>query len=221
MRERKDFMRPSGKRNSNLIIIATEGEITEKAYFEGLLSMDGFPTTSVHVEVLNSVRGESSPNHVITRLDGFKKEYKLSEDDQLWFVLDKDRWPNKNLAEVARLSAQKGFNMALSNPCFELWLLLHWIEPSNCEYKYLSKLWNNPKVTSSRNFLDNELRIVAGGYRKNKPDFRKYYRQVWKAMEGGFWLDADSSGRWPDYLASRVFLLLLHVLNGVSEEVKR
>jgi len=73
MRERKAFTRPSGKRSARLVIIATEGAKTEKTYFEGLVSPDGYPNSGVHVEVLSTKDGKSSPQQVSKRLNAFKR----------------------------------------------------------------------------------------------------------------------------------------------------
>ena len=55
------------------MIIATEGAVTEKAYFEGLVSADGYPNSQVHVEVLATEAGQSAPKQVIERLSNARK----------------------------------------------------------------------------------------------------------------------------------------------------
>ena len=66
---------------------------------------------------------------MIARLDGFKAEYATEEDDQFWLCIDKDHWAEPghiaNLRVVLQHCKQKGYRVAISNPCFELWLLLH------------------------------------------------------------------------------------------------
>ena len=47
---KRDFTRTSGNRDVRLVVIATEGEITEPKYFEGLCTAHRRP--SVHVEEL-------------------------------------------------------------------------------------------------------------------------------------------------------------------------
>ena len=55
----------------------------------------------------------------------FKKEFQLAGDDELWLMVDVDHWGNKHLAEVADQAGHNQFNLAVSNPCFEVWLFLH------------------------------------------------------------------------------------------------
>lgn len=43
--------------------------------------------------------------------------------DSYWCVLDVDEHPD--LAEARRLAQQNGINLAVSNPCIELWFVLH------------------------------------------------------------------------------------------------
>jgi hypothetical protein len=43
--------------------------------------------------------------------------------DEIWCVFDVDQHPN--LAQAIHEARQSDVNVALSNPCFELWLVLH------------------------------------------------------------------------------------------------
>ena len=48
------------------------------------------------------------------------------EEDECWCVFDVE-WPKNHphLFEAKRLAYAKGVSLAISNPCFELWLILH------------------------------------------------------------------------------------------------
>ena len=48
------------------------------------------------------------------------------EVDEVWCLFDVE-WPKNhpNLDEAVRLAERKDINLAISNPCFELWLALH------------------------------------------------------------------------------------------------
>lgn len=43
--------------------------------------------------------------------------------DQIWCVFDRDEHPN--VAQAADLARRNGIGLAISNPCLELWFLLH------------------------------------------------------------------------------------------------
>ncbi len=51
---------------------------------------------------------------------------KIKNSDEAWLVIDKDQWPEQQLAELHTWSQEKkNYGFALSNPKFEYWLLLH------------------------------------------------------------------------------------------------
>ncbi len=51
---------------------------------------------------------------------------KDSEVDECWCVFDVEAaQPHPNLEPAVRLAEQNGIRLAISNPCFELWLILH------------------------------------------------------------------------------------------------
>ena len=89
---RRSFTRPSGFRDSRLIVIASEGSNTEPAYFEAVRDHLLARASRVHVEVLRREAGPSAPEYVIGQLDDFRKNWKFSGDDELWAVIDYDRW---------------------------------------------------------------------------------------------------------------------------------
>ena len=52
-----------------------------------------------------------------------KKRHGVSEYDEAWCVFDMDSHPH--VARAIFEARQSGINVAVSNPCFELWLVLH------------------------------------------------------------------------------------------------
>ena len=59
------------------------------------------------------------------RRDSFEESDRDSfeESDEVWAVFDRDAHPN--FSEAVTLCEQKGVKVARSDPCFELWLILH------------------------------------------------------------------------------------------------
>lgn len=131
--------RKGAVRDARIIAIAVEGEETgeEFRYFSRLREL----LVNDHrfiVELLPTPADthESSPDAVIRRLDAYASVNALKpEIDALWLVFDIDAWPEAMLGSVAQLALQKRYRLAISNPCFELWLLLHLetldLEPSS------------------------------------------------------------------------------------------
>jgi hypothetical protein len=54
-----------------------------------------------------------------------KAERKNQPYDEIWLVFDRDKVPLSTLQQVLKEAQAEGFNVAFSNPKFELWLLLH------------------------------------------------------------------------------------------------
>jgi hypothetical protein len=198
-REPRDFTRKSGFRDANLVIIACEGAVTEPQYFNGLKARIHAP--KVHVEVLiRPDPGQSSPAAALAMLDAFKKEYRVRDGDRLWLVIDRDKWPNKMLAEVARGTEQKGNFLAVSNPCFELWLLLHFEDVPNSTAKRQADLLRNEEQ-----LLKAEIR------RRLQPhvDYVDHFLpHTQTAISRANMLDTHPKARWPNRLGTRVHRLV-------------
>lgn len=119
-------------RDPRIITIALEGEQTgeEFEYFDRLRAR----LLSTHrfiVELLPtpSKTHHSAPRAVLARLDEYVRTHGLkAELDLLWLVFDIDTWREAMLSDVARQAAQKSYRLGISNPCFELWLLLHYAD---------------------------------------------------------------------------------------------
>ncbi|MBT3291658.1 MAG: RloB domain-containing protein [Victivallales bacterium] len=118
--KRRTFRRPTGvRRYRKLFIIAAEGAKTEPQYFTALGSQQAT------IRPLKG-RNKSSPQHVLKRMEEYLKGESLRKSDEAWLVVDKDQWTDDQLGELHRW-AQKADNygLALSNPSFEYWVLLH------------------------------------------------------------------------------------------------
>lgn len=183
-RKRKEFQRKSGFRDARLFVIATEGQRTESKYFSDLNAEEYFPNNNVKVEIIPSENGLSAPRHVLGRLDDFKKKYRIKEDDELWMVVDRDfkSWTVKELSESRQLCAQKGYSLALSNPCFELWLLLHVVDIDALSAKEKEKLRRN-KRSGKRTHCEYALKDKLGEYNKSHPDFSAILPHVQQAIK--------------------------------------
>jgi hypothetical protein len=202
---------PDHVRDSSLIVIATEGKKTEKVYFEYLSSR--FKNSRVNVRVLTNVDNHSSPEQVMGVMDNFLKEIQLEENDQCWLVIDRDRWETETLSRVASLCSQKNISLAISNPSFEFWLLLHVknLDEYSNEEKDLILL--NRKVSTTRTWLERELVNILGSYNKSSPNCDHFFPGIDKAIHQAESLDINPEHRWPNGLGSRVFRLVQIILS--------
>ena len=209
-RKFKPRTRKTSLRDASLIIVATEGEKTEKLYLDAL--HEAYRNLKVHVEVLERKATASSPHHVLENMNEFKKQYSLEADDQLWLVVDVDAWTEQMLGEVASQCKQKKYHLAVSNPCFELWLLLHRKALDEYSPDEIEELWQNKKINKNRSRLEAELFTLCGRYDKADYDVSDYIPFVERALERAKALDTNPEHRWPQKIGTRVYLLVQKII---------
>ncbi|SCZ84374.1 RloB family protein [Nitrosomonas mobilis] len=109
------------------VLIVCEGEKTEPRYFQDLRNHYGLNTANIEV------CGEcgSDPNSVLQFATQRYREEKDAGDafDQVFCVFDKDIHANYDeaLNAIAKAQPRNTFVVMNSVPCFEYWLLLHFI----------------------------------------------------------------------------------------------
>ena len=215
-RIRKPFERPEGKKEARLIIIAAEGRMTERIYFEALA--DQFQSTGVHVEIIDRQTDSSAPEKVLEALESFNRTYDLDEDDELWMVIDRDykSWNEQQLSDVARLCHQKpGYHLGLSNPAFEIWLLIHLKDIEEYSEEDQAVFLENRKVSQRKTALKKELSdILPGGFNESNYEASYLIKYVETALERGRKMDKNPEARWPNYLGTRVYLLAEKIIKG-------
>lgn len=211
MRERREAFR-----DARLIVIASEGKDTERIYFKALAKEYTNPRVHVHIlERSVDEQNNSSPEHVLKQLNDYKSQYELEADDELWLVVDKDRWTEAMLSRVATECLQEvAMHMALSNPCFELWLLLH-IEDAVSLTPEEQMLWmeNRRKSKNTDPYLKVRLRQKIGSYHESSYDTLDLIAHVEDAIERARTLDKNPADRWPQTLGTRVYLLAESIMN--------
>ena len=187
-------------RDARIFVVATEGGETEPQYFRGLQERGIISRNRVKIEIVETTEGASAPRRVIERLNLFAQDYLLTHDDELWLVIDIDRWPERQLSEVAQEAVQRGYHLAVSNPCFELWLLLHASDPE-------SNGMNCAACAAA-------LRRILGSYDKASLQIDAFARDgLTVAIERARNLDTDPNDRWPQAMGTRVHRLVERLLS--------
>lgn len=178
-----------------LISIASEGK-TEEQYFDGIHDSDFSEVIKVErLEKKVETDTKSHPNHVIDLLDE-RKEYWQEhgiESNELWMVVDRDSQnvSDYQLNQIIEKCKNEGYNLALSNPTFEFWLLLH---ISDIETYNNQTLLTNPKprAKSKKRFIEKELSNLLGGYDKNKIQFERFESGIKDAISRAKKLPIDN-----------------------------
>ncbi|MBI5479497.1 MAG: RloB domain-containing protein [Deltaproteobacteria bacterium] len=123
--DRRRLLEPEQHRDAALFFVATEGAKDEPAYFRGLKDRRVISRSRVRVVVIPSEDGKSAPKHVLDNLEREVYACTRAPQDQHWLVFDRDRWPDAQLHEAVERARGRHYDVAVSNPGFELWLLLH------------------------------------------------------------------------------------------------
>lgn len=180
------------KKPRRLCVIGTEDSKTGAwLYFENFRHKL-HETYSFALEIIPTVDGKSSPNHVLGNIipHGFRKD-----TDSCWIACDLDRWPSEMLSDVAAVCAQKNIGCIFSNPCSEFWILLH--QP------VFAETFNNSKECKAAG----EAFIKANGYDVilSNENIRHAIRQA-KALDSANW-------RWPEVHGSHAYKLVEYLLS--------
>ena len=142
---RERFRKPRKK-----VVIVCEGEKTEINYFNGLKTRDS------GVDII-PVPGGTHPKHIVKYAEermNSKWSIDFEEGDCIWCAFDVDENTNQDIKDAHEHAKTKNIQIALSNPCFEIWFLLH--------YKQIFS-------QISRQDVVKELKKFISDYIKNQP----------------------------------------------------
>lgn len=131
-------------------LIFTEGTKTEPNYF---YSFPLYPSSKI--EVVGTGRNTVSlVEEAVRRSEELKK--KGEDFSQKWVVFDKDSFSSSDYDNAIAKAHQRGFKVAQSNECFELWFLLHYIDLDSALTRqgYFEKLSENLGVPYEKNCLN-------------------------------------------------------------------
>jgi hypothetical protein len=110
----------------DMVLIVCEGEKTEPNYFRALI--DDMQLNTANIVVANNSAGSSPCTIVDFAIEEYKKD---KEYDRVYCVFDKDRHATYDnaLDKIRRARLGKGHSILAitSVPCFEFWLLLHFV----------------------------------------------------------------------------------------------
>ncbi|MDE0135726.1 MAG: RloB family protein [Acidimicrobiaceae bacterium] len=112
-------------------LVYCEGLRTETDYLEALKEVPEIrDRASVEVHIDYEKSGQPPMKLVEAAVDGPGAEDEDDEIDEVWCVFDVE-WPTNHpkLDEALDLAQSRGIRTAISNPCFEYWLVLHFDQP--------------------------------------------------------------------------------------------
>lgn len=182
--------RPPTRVRRKLFLVASEGDVTEELYFKALNS-----DVTVDIKPIPS-KNRSSPKGVLANLH--KERRSLEKGDERWIVVDLDSWSDEELKDVFDLCKVQGIGMAVSNPQFELWLLLHFE--------------NGNGANTKKKCLDRLNKYIPGFSKKKNKIPRRMMELVPNAIKHAKQKDSPPTRDWPRTAGSTVYRLVENIL---------
>jgi hypothetical protein len=164
------------------VAIVCEGQKTEDIYFSGIRREFRLATARLRIVSLGA-----DPLWVVQQAESLRQEY-----DHAWAVFDVEApgahaIPHARLNQAVERAERVGVRCAISNPCFELWLLLH--------FHPQTAFVNNEAVRA-------KIRRCGCGYDAKGFDFAKVWPHHQNAIQNATRLDARQRSNGAD-LADR------------------
>lgn len=129
-RKNDTLKRPSDKRSyRDVCWVSAEGQ-TEKDYF----SMNAFKGASMAIKFPKNIHPDRrSPSQVLKRFKKVMRTESFRAGDEAWIVVDVDTWGSSEFAELLSWAGEDlRHHLAISNPKFELFLVLHFERGNGC-----------------------------------------------------------------------------------------
>jgi hypothetical protein len=190
-----------GSRSSRRIFVATEGFISEKKYLKALGDLVKTNVELILISRTSADTGLSAPEYVLQTVLEKKNSIAFRADDTFWMLIDKDEW---DITDIEELCETNEINLIISNPCFEIWILFHYIQKDRA--KKLAPLENC-------NSIAEEIREFDTHFSKNRPVIPRTFNGLRKAIDIAKSLDLGSESIYPNNPGSRVYKLLENILD--------
>lgn len=152
--QRKDRRKSAIKQELDRVIIACEGTVTEKQYFQSIFDELVKNNNIAKTSLVIAKHSHTDPKGVLDDLE--KALEKDNEFEHKWIVIDRDEVkPNggghdiENFNGAISSAEANGINVAYSNPSFEIWYLLHF------EYRNTA-LTRDEVITELKKYVDYE-----------------------------------------------------------------
>lgn len=199
LREVEEFERATRDRpEMTTILIVGEGQETEPNYFHGL---KGEEAVLARFRVTVKKGHGRSAEDIVNEAINYKKgaEHRGPGFDEVWCVLDVEGMNKRDsLGRAVALAEDYDIRLCLSNPCFEIWLLSHFVK-STRSYNdcaevilHLSKYWRDH---CGNDYQKNDDRIYQGvsGLTSTAIENAQWVRETHRANNKKSVAEANSS----------------------------
>jgi len=209
-RSSASYKRANERSTDKFYLIVTEGTKTEPAYFEALKKRIRL---TADIEVVASE--SSDPLNLVKYTEALvKRQKKLArksvtavEYDEVWVVFDTEApHSGRDWRNAVNAADSKKFKVALSNPSFDLWFLLH-----HCY---------TTKQLIDCDAVIKEIKDATGSYNKSKVDNESYLNQTATAVENALKLRKYNEQSGADNPMTNVDLLVTELNNATRHHFR-
>ena len=149
LRRRRAFRLPRPR-----FLIVCEGTLTEPGYFQETRHLE---RSVIDLEISPGGAPKALVERAVEKKKAAERLAKSQQDsnlryDQVWCVFDIDE--HRLIPEAKQQARDNGIELAISNPCFELWVLLH---------------FRDQRAHIERGPLHHECKQYIPGYEKQLP----------------------------------------------------
>jgi hypothetical protein len=184
-KDRRPGRRPAFRTTKKRILIVCEGANTEPQYFEqfvdahrdAIVDVETAEAAGVPLSVVRAAkRLKNSAVSAAKRVGNPYLKY-----DSVWATFDVDEHPH--VSEALQMAKRNGVNVALSNPCFELWLILHLRDAPGIIHRHAAQAMLKKFVANYDKNVDYEVYRI--GYEKAAERARRLDERAAEVGEPG------------------------------------
>ena len=196
-----DSRKIGNRKAKKILVIVCEGQ-TECTYFNSYKERK----SGLRIETLNCTA--TDPQNLMNF--ALKQKHELDDEDDVWCVFDLDNSTNEAIQRAIKLAEDK-IKVCLSNPCFELWYLLH--------FEYLDR---NISTKDVQNKLEKHIK----SYDKSKDYFKDILFKIDVAIKNAKKLNLKHETSKTELLSvksnpsTQVFQLVEHILETIKQNKK-
>ena len=193
------YARKSKCREPIKYFLAFEGVRTEYNYFKTENFNTFFRLENVELIPIQRIDGDtqSNPEHVVSLIDNYKKAKKIKQSywNRFFVIIDYDRWGDNKLAKIYKEIKQKKYSLYVSNPCIELWFILHKKDVSS---------WGKNRLVPCKKCKQLFSKYFNG-------DYSKLYPLTEQAIKNAKTLN-DSTKPWPTEIGTNIYKLIEEIV---------
>lgn len=200
-----------------LFVLSYEGTISEKKYFNDFRESVFFNDSGL-IEIVPLKKEKNSgtdPLSVKNLLKKAKHSYNFKKTDEFWLIIDRDHWETIHKIDFDKLVAdcnkEDNFFLAMSNPCFEIWLIMHLKDINEYNEEKVGLLLENPSKSRKKNYIDVVLGDLQGRDYNKRPNPEIFLPLTKTAIERAKKLDITNDP-YPKTLGSHIYKLIEKLL---------